>query len=484
MLIITEIWQELTPGSYSIQRERLLSGPTTVESQSNALNRCLGVAGALFLTLSAVTPASSVFVIVSGVIAQAGTGALLSMAAAALLSVPIAYVYAELSSAFPIAGGEYCMVGYTLGRSAGFAVLGLAAFGGMLAPAALALGAGTYISVVIPGLSPTIVAIAIIAVTSILGILHIRTNAWITGIFLFLELLALALLAGLGLWNVKRSLLELITHPVWVSGGALQKTPLAVIVLATSISVFAYDGYGSAIYFSEEMRCAPRAIARTILWALTITVITEMLPVTAVLVGVPDLKSFLSSPNPFGEFVMAIGGRFLNIAISIGIALAILNAVLATTLQNARFFYSTGRDGTWHRHINKAFTTIHPRLRSPWIATLVPGLASIIMCFLGINLILVLTGTSIAVVYAAVCIAAISGRHSGTSSHATYRMPLYPFPPVIGLAALGYVFYVSALDPVFGRPSLLVDGAIVALSLGYYRLVLRNGDSWVLREHQ
>ena len=41
--------------------------------------------GALFLTLSAETPASSVFVILPGVVQTAGTGALISMAAAGLV---------------------------------------------------------------------------------------------------------------------------------------------------------------------------------------------------------------------------------------------------------------------------------------------------------------------------------------------------------------------------------------------------------------
>src|ERR1700686_45423 len=115
--------------------------------KSRPLKRSMRVTGTLLLTLSAVTPASSVFVIVPGVVAQAGTGAFLSMFAAALLAVPIAYVYAELSSAFPIAGGEYCMVGRAVGHGSGFAVMGLTVAGNMLAPAVLALGASEYIAV-------------------------------------------------------------------------------------------------------------------------------------------------------------------------------------------------------------------------------------------------------------------------------------------------------------------------------------------------
>ena len=75
------------------------------------------------------------------------------------------------------------------------------------------------------------------------------------------------------------------------------------------------------------------------------------------------------------------------------------------------------------------------------------------LCFLGLNLILVLSGTGIVIVYGAVCLASIIGRSKGRSQGATYRMPLYPFWPVVGLIALAYVLDVSALDPELGQPA-------------------------------
>ncbi|MGH6876196.1 MAG: APC family permease, partial [Rhizomicrobium sp.] len=376
------------------------------------------VAGTLLLTLSSVTPASSVFVIVPGVIAQAGTGAFLSMVVAALLSFPIALVYAELASAFPIAGGEYCMLGRTLGPGWGFGMLGLILIGNMLTPAVLALGAGVYIGAVFPGLNATAVAIVIIAATTFLAILHVRTNAWVTGIFLVLEILALAVLAGLGFFHPERSLADLALHPVTLAGGELHPTPLALIGLATAISMFAYYGYSSAVYFTEEMHEAPRLIGRTILWAMIVTVLTELVPVTAVLVGAPDIKALLASQSPFSDFVRARGGRLLNDAVSLSIALAIVNAVLATLLQNARFLFSTGRDSAWHYFINDAFTRTHARFRSPWLATLAAGASSVAMCFLGLNMLLVLTGTGVVLTYAGVCVATLAGRRNGATTHA------------------------------------------------------------------
>ena len=447
-----------------------------------ALKRSMRLIGVLLLTLSAITPASSVFVIVPGVITQAGTGAFLSMLAGALLAVPIAYVYAELSSAFPIAGGEYCMVGRTVGQGSGFAVLGLTVAGNMLAPAVLALGASDYVAVVVPGLNQTAVAIAIIAVTTLFGVLHVRTNAWVTGIFLLLELLALAVLAVLGFSNINRSLWDIVTNPVVLSGSDLQTTPLAMMGLATTVAIFAYNGYGAAIYFAEETHEAPRVIARIVLWALVITVLTELVPVTAVLMSAPDLKTLLASQTPFGDFVAESGSRVLSIAISLSVALAILNAVLATVMQNARFFYSTGRDVAWHPRVNDALLVTHDRLHSPWIATLAAGVFSVAACFLGLQWLLVVTGTSIGIVYATLCVAAIAGRRSGATDHAAYHMPLYPLWPVLGLLSLAYVFYASALDPVVGRQSLITNAAIAGLSLIYHVVVHCRKGGWTIRD--
>ena len=454
----------------------------TGHKKPRALKRSMRVIGTLLLTLSAVTPASSVFVIVPGAITQAGSGAFLSMAAAAILAIPIAYVYSELASAFPIAGGEYSMVGRSVGAAAGFATFGLTITSNMLAPAVLALGASTYLAVVVPDLNPIVVGMTIIAATTVLGILHIRTNAWVTGVFLLLELLALAVLAVLGFLDVKRSLWEIITHPVVVSQSALHPTPLAAIGVATSVSIFAYNGYGAAVYFAEEMHEAPQLIARTILWALVITVVTELVPLTAVLMGAPNLQGLLGSTSPFSDFITAVGGYALSVVIGLSVALAILNAVLATLLQNARFFYSTGRDGTWHPRINDAFLVTHDRFNSPWIATLAAGISSMAMCLLGLQWLLVITGTGIALIYAAVCIAAIAGRTTGTTKHAVYRMPLYPFWPVLGLLALAYVFYTSAIDPDIGRPSLLINSVVMVVALAYYGLRVRRKGNFAFRD--
>ncbi len=443
--------------------------------------RSMKIPGVLFLTLSSVTPASSVYVIVPGIIQQAGTGAFIAMIAAAIIGVAMAFIYAELASAFPLAGGEYAMFGRTLGPLVTFAFLGMNTIGSTLAPAVLSLGASAYIGAVIPGAAPVPTALAIVAFATLCGILNIRTNAWVTGIFLVIEVVALMVLAALGFAHVSRSPLEFLTHPVLAHGMSLAPASLGVIGLSTAVAVFAYNGFGAAVYFSEEMHDAPRRVAHTILWALALTVAFELIPVAAVLLGAPDLKTLLGSANPFGDFVRQRGGSALDIFISLGIALAIANAVIAIILLNARFFYSTGRDRVWTPAIDRALTQIHPTLGSPWVATLTAGATGAATCFIPFQLLLVLNGTGVVVMYLLLCLAAIAGRRHGTSKHGPYRMPLYPLAPLLGAAALVYILVTNWMDPDVGRPSLIATAAMMTLSVAYYFGVLRRRGLWVLQ---
>ncbi len=441
--------------------------------------RSMRVIGVLLLTLSAVTPASSVFVIIPGIIAQAGTGAFISMAAAALVALAMGFVYAELASAFPTAGGDYAMIGRSLSPFVGFAYMGMKVMSLTFAPAVLALGAGAYLGAIWPGAPAVPIAVAVMAIATLFGILNIRLNAWVTGAFLLIEILALIVLTVFGFSHVHRSLIELIQHPVWLSHAALAPTPIALIALATAVGVFAYDGFGAAVYFSEEMHEAPRNVARTIFWAMALTVACEFIPMTAVLLGAPDLKPLLASQSPFSDFVLTAGGRWLSVAVSLGVALAIVNAVIAIVLINARFLYSSARDNAWHGMLNGALVRVHDRFDSPWAATLLVGALATCGCFIPFNMLLVVTGTGVVLVYALLCLGAIVGRVSGRTAHAAYRMPLFPLPPALGLMALAYILYADWIDPLVGRPSLIATLAMFAAASVYCVLMRRRrGAGW------
>src|SRR5260221_10123094 len=82
------------------------------------LSRSIGILGNVFITLSGVTPASSVFIIVPVALVAAGSGSFLAFVFAAIVGVFMAFCWAELSAAFPIAAGGYGLVWHSFqGRS-------------------------------------------------------------------------------------------------------------------------------------------------------------------------------------------------------------------------------------------------------------------------------------------------------------------------------------------------------------------------------
>ena len=455
---------------------------TKLPPTPHPLARCLGVLGILFLTLSATTPASSVFIIVPGMLQSAGTGTLWAFLLAGLVCVATAYVYAELSSAFPVAGGEYVAVARTLGPLPGFITLGINVFNNIIFPPVVGLGVSAVLATVIPGLPQIPIAIVVVVGSTLCALLNIRVNALVTGIFLAVEVAALVVLVVLGLAEPARALLPMLIHPMPLSGGSLVPATHSSIGLATTVAIFALNGYGMAVYFGEEMHDAHRKIARVILTSFGLSLCLELVPVVAVLIGAPDLKALFEADDPFGAFVSGRGGTLLSQMVAVGVVIAIVNAAIVTVLASARFFWCTGRDAVWGYRFDAFIGAIHPKWQSPWIATLIIGLIGVICCFISLKFLLILNGGGLIVTYAAISLGALAGRRNGSTAHAPYKMPLFPIAPVFTLLALAYVVYANWQDVDEGRPGMIATAAQIVAAAAYYWIVLRRRGTWVVQD--
>lgn len=452
------------------------------------LSRSLGVLGNIAITISAVTPASSVFIIVPFIILTAGTGSFLAMLFAAIIGVFMAFCWAELSAAYPITGGDYALVWHAfkgkaspLAGPVSFAVFALMCAGIAFIPAVIALGTADYLRVVVDLPVPVTGAIVVALATGI-AILNIRTNALVTGIFLVIELSALAILTVLGIVNIHPDRIpNLFASPVIGNAdtGALDPMAFGVILTATAMAVFAYNGYAAAVNLSEETKGSSRHIATAILWSLVITVIAELVPTTAVLLGTPDLAAATTSLTPMQDFMIATGGDALNTIVSLGVAIAIFNAVIAIIVQMGRVLYSAARDRAFPGPTSGWLATIHPSWRSPWIATLLVGVIGVVLSLtVDLGTLIMLTGASLVAGYATIALAAIVGRATGATADSPYRMPFWPVPPVLALLAL---LYITAQQ---SQTALIVTGGTIVIGLVYWAIVLlpQRGKAWTLKE--
>jgi amino acid transporter len=447
-----------------------------------SLPRCLGFMGVLFLTLSATSPASSLFIIVPGMLQETGAGALWAFLIAGVVCLASAFIYAELSAAFPVAGGEYVMVERTMGPLAGFVVLGINLFNNCLFPPVVGLGVSAVLGTVIPGLPQVPTAIAVVVASTLCGILNVRVNALITGLFLLLEAGALGVLVLLGILAPARPLGPLLVHPLMANGAGLGPVSSSAIGLAATVAIFALNGYGMAVYFGEELRDAHSKIARVILTSFVVSLMLELLPVAAVLVGAPDLQALFAAEDPFGGFVATRGGPLLAQLVAVGITIAIVNAAIVTVLASARFFWCTGRDRVWGRRLDDLIGRLHPRWESPWAATLVIGGLGVACCFVSLRFLLILNGGGLIVTYGMLAAATIAGRRNGATAHAAYRMPFYPVAPILTLLSLAGIVYADWLDPAEGRPGIYATLAQIAAAALYYGFVLRRRGAWIVSD--
>ncbi len=458
----------------------MIMAETTPVQAPPELARTMGGAGALLITLSNLSPSIGVFVVGAEVVGKAGSATFLCFLAAALLGIAIASVYAELAATFPETGGEYTIVGRLLGPGWGFAMLGLNLLTFSIAPAMTALGAATYLAAVAPGLAPVPTALVLVAVCTGVSILNVRLNAVVSGLFLAVEMLSLGVVAALGLAHPHRGMGGLILHPVALAAhGGLAPASLAVLGVGAAAALYAFDGYGSVVYLGEEIRDAPRRMASVVFWALGLAALFQLTPILAVLISAPDLGALLKAPSAILGFVQAAGGSSLAALMSAGVALALFNAMIASTLMGGRQLYSSGRDRAWPWRLNNALAQLHPRFNSPWIATLALGATSLLWCLVKLQLLVVLIGDGTAAIYACMCLAALRSRRTG-GIVPPYCMPLFPLPPAIGLIALAGVGLADLFD-ADGRIGLLSSAVVIVVSAGYYHLVARPRGCWAHR---
>ncbi|MBM7516054.1 APC family permease [Nocardioides nitrophenolicus] len=443
------------------------------------LARSLTMRENILITLSSVTPASSVFIIVPAILLGVGGASVLTLGLAALAAVLVGVCYAELSATYPVTGGEYTWTARLLGRPLGFGTFMLTMVNGILIIAVIALGTGDYLSAAWSALDGVWVGVVVIVATTAVAALDIRTNAWVTGVFLATELLALVVLTVLGFLNPERGPGAFLSAQAAGDHG-LETVGVAAIIALLPVALFAFNGYGAAVYYVEETKDADRTIGRVILVSLVVTALVEIVPLAAAVIGAPSMEALLGSDAPMNYFLLERGGSALNTAVSVGVALAIVNAVIAVIIQIARLVYASARDRSWPGPVDDVLGRIHPRFRSPVNATLLVGaLSALTAAFIPLTWLITATGASVALVYLVVGACALRLRRAGRAMSRGYRMPLWPLPPVLLVAGMLYVCAEVGRD----APSQLVIGLVtVGIGVAYYFGFIhpRRGDRWTL----
>src|SRR5215472_11511954 len=460
-----------TGGRRRVMAERPAGGQYRAQ-----LRRAINILGNVAISVSGITPTASVFIIAPVAFVAQGSGAFYSFVLAAVIGLGMAMCWGELGSTYPVVGGSYALVARVLGRPVGFVVFVCVLVTAIIIPSSIALGAGQYLSVIWPGVNANWVGAAIMIVTAGIAILSIQLNAWVTGVFLALELAVVAAVTLLGLTHVSQPVTAILQPHVFDAKGNATAASLALVLTGVATGIYAYNGYDAPVVYSEETEGHRRGIARAVFWSLGITVAAELIPVTMALLSAPSLAKLVNAATPMQYMVTATGGSTVNMILSLGVAVAIFNATLAINLAFGRVLYSSGRDRAWPGPVSRAIAAIHPTLRTPWVATAFVGVVGAVLTAVSnLAALVTFTGVILVIIYGTIALSALVSRLTQKDVVRPFRIPLWLLP-LVALVGIVIVALQQSLR------DLGIVAAFVVAAAVYYIVYLRPRPTtaWVM----
>jgi APA family basic amino acid/polyamine antiporter len=346
-------------------------GTSGTQGTSGTLTRSIGLVQATAMVVGTIV-GSSIFVQpseVSRAVPNFG-GMLLVWIVAGALTWFGASVCAELSSALPKTGGVYVFLRDLFSPAAGF-LWGWAMFWSMHSGiiAAIAMVFGRYAATIVPlsDLGIRLVAVAGILVLSAINYVGVRPGSALQTALTIAKIAAivmlLALLFGFGTLHAPTAATEVHAR------GFLR---------ALVAGLFAFGGWHMVTYAAEETRDAERTIPRALMIGTAVVVVVYLALNAAYLLVLPLGDVLKSTHIAFDATAVTVGPRTAS-AISVLVLVSSFGAMSGIVLAGPRVYYAMAEDGLLFGWMG----ALHPRYRTPYVATVVQGVWSSVLVLTG-----------------------------------------------------------------------------------------------------
>jgi len=448
------------------------------EHQQGELKRTLGALNLMLLGIGCVIGAG-IFVLTGRAAAEfAGPAIMVSFVITGLLCAFVALCYAELASALPVSGSAYSYTYASMGEGPAWIMglllvleYGLAASTvavswsgyfvsllhdmGLAIPTALTAAPGVPIKdeaghVIATGLI-NLPAIAIVALVTLVLVRGVSESAAVNNVIVVIKVsVVLAFIAigsryvhpvnwtplvpaqipaptpgtPMGFWpQLGRAVMSVIT------GDNSTKYGMVGVIHGAAVIFFAYLGFEAVSTAGAESRNPGKDMPIGILGALAICTILYI-ATCAVLVGIVPYN-LLDVPAPLALAADYIGLRWFALVVKVGAIAGLTSVMLVLLYGQTRIFYTMSKDGL----LPKALAQVHRKFRTPWINTIIVGIAAVAAAgFMSLDTLGDLANVGSLTAFALVCITVIYLRISEPGLVRPFRTPFYPFTPVIGAA--------------------------------------------------
>lgn len=380
-----------------------------------------------------------------------------------LVSLIGALCYAELTTTFPNAGGDYHFLTRAFGRKPAFlfawARMSVIQTGSI---ALLSFIIGDYLAQIfsIGELSSVLYAALVVIVLTGINILGVSMGAGTQKLLTALEILGILIVIAAGLIFVPEAA---AASPATPHTGTTSMGLAMVFVLLT------FGGWNEAAYISAELRTGRKGMASVMI--LSIVIITAIyVLINLAYLNVLGMGGMASSDAVAGDLVRVVFGEGGLVLIGLIVALAALTSANATIFTGARTNYALGRDVPFFSFLGKW----NEKASSPVNAFLVQGAISLALVGLGY---LTRNGFETIVEYTApvfwfflllVGISLFVLRRKEPDRPRPFSVPLYPLTPLIFCLTSAYLLYSSLMYTGLGAlvgVAVLLVGVLLLLAL-------------------
>ena len=458
-------------------------------AESGGLTRTVGLFALVCFGVGS-TVGAGIFVLTGTVAAQhSGPAVALSFLIASVVCLLAGLCYAELAAMMPVAGSAYSYSHASMGEAAAWAVGWCLALEYLFAGALVAIGWSGYVQSVLGDIGvgfPALFSNApfelsasrhLVATGAILNLPAVLVT--LTGTALLLRgtefsarINNFIVVAKIGaMLLVVATGFAFIDPANWMpfipaNDGTFGHFGWSGVMQGAGILFFAYVGFDAVTTLAQEVKNPQQTLPRALIASVGVT--TGLYIVVGIVITGLLSYRLLDVPDPVYAALNSAGPRLAWTKVVVGfVAIAgLISVLLVTLLGQVRIFFAMGRDGL----LPAAFTCVREDSHIPHIGTIVTGaIASIAAGVLPMSLLgeLISMGTLFAFVMVAISVIVLRSREPEMAR--PFRVPLYPWTPLLSVAACLYLMWTLPLDTWLRLVIWLAIGAAVYLLYGVRR---------------